>query len=83
MSFLIGPGEGRHLGGRSDVVVRVRAEHTDGVMAVIEQTVPPGALITPHTHHNDVWFHVLTDQIGVLAGEQAASAEPGARTLRP
>lgn len=64
-------------------MVRARAEHTNGVMAVIEEIVPPGALITPHTHQNDVWVHVLTGQIGVLAGEQAASAEPGARTLRP
>ena len=52
-------------------------------MAVIEEIVPPDALITPHTHQNDVWFHVLTGQIGVLAGEQTASAEPGARTFRP
>jgi hypothetical protein len=66
-----------------DVVVRVRAEHTDGVMAVIEQAVPPGALITPHTHQNDVWVHVLTDQIGVLVAEQTASAEPGGWALKP
>jgi hypothetical protein len=44
MSLLIGLGEGRHLGGRFDVVVRVRAEHTGGVMAVLEETIPPGAL---------------------------------------
>lgn len=40
MSLLIGPGEGRHLGGRFDVLVRVRAEHTGGVMAVLEETIP-------------------------------------------
>ena len=83
MSFLIGPGEGSHLGGRFDVLVRVRAEHTGGVMAVLEETIPPGALITPHTHQNDVWVHVLTGQIGVLVGEQTASAEPGAWALKP
>jgi quercetin dioxygenase-like cupin family protein len=83
MSLLIGPGEGRHLGGRFDVVVRVRAEHTGGVMAVLEETIPSGALISPHTHQNDVWVHVLTGQIGVLVGEQTASAEPGAWALKP
>lgn len=52
-------------------------------MAVIEETIPPGALITPHTHQNDVRVHVLTGQIGVLVGEQTASAAPGAWTLKP
>lgn len=33
MSFLIGPGEGRQLGGKFDVVIRVRAEHSGGIMA--------------------------------------------------
>jgi quercetin dioxygenase-like cupin family protein len=83
MSFLIGPGEGHQLGGKFDVVVRVRAEHTGGVMAVIEETIPPGALITPHTHRNDVWVHVLTGEIGVLVGEQTAAAGPGAWALKP
>ena len=46
MSFLIGPGEGHRLGGRFDVTVRVRAEQTGGVMAALEETIPPGALHT-------------------------------------
>ena len=83
MSFLIGPGEGHQLGGKFDVVVRVRAEHTGGVMAVIEETIPPGALITPHVHQNDVWVHVLDGEIGVLVGEETASAGPGAWALKP
>jgi quercetin dioxygenase-like cupin family protein len=83
MSFLIGPGEGRQLGGRFEVVVRVRAEHTGGIMAVLEETIPPGTLITPHTHQNDVWVHVLAGEIGVLVGEQTASAAPGAWALKP
>ena len=83
MSFLIGPGEAHQLGGRFDIAVRVRAEQTGGVMAVIEETIPPGALITPHTHQNDVWVRVLAGEIGVLVGEQTASAGPGAWALKP
>ena len=83
MSFVIGPGEGRQLPGKFDVVVKVRSEHTGGVMAVIEETIPPGALIAPHTHQNDVWVHVLTGEIGVLVGDQTASAVPGAWALKP
>jgi quercetin dioxygenase-like cupin family protein len=83
MSFLIGPGQGHQLGGKFDVVVRVRSEHTSGVMAVIEETIPPGALIAPHTHQNDVWVHVLAGEIGVLVGDHTASAAPGAWALKP
>jgi quercetin dioxygenase-like cupin family protein len=78
MSFLIGPDGGDQLGGRFDVVVRVRAEQTGGVMAVLEETIPPGALIPPHTHRNDVWVHVLTGEIGVLVGEETAASGPDA-----
>jgi quercetin dioxygenase-like cupin family protein len=83
MSFLVGPGEGHHLGGSFDVVVRVRAEQTNGAMAVLEETIPPGELITPHTHQNDVWVHVLTGEIGVLVGDETAVAGPGAWALKP
>ena len=47
-------------------------------MAMVEETIPPGALITSHTYRNDVWVHVPTGEIGVLVGEQTASAGPGA-----
>lgn len=83
MSWLVGPGAGHHLGGPFDVVVRVRSEQTGGVMAVIEETIPPGELITPHTHENDVWVHVLSGEIGVLVGEQTARAPAGAWALKP
>ncbi len=83
MSFVIGPSEGRQLGGKFEVVVKVRSEHTGGVMAVIEEIIPPGALITPHTHQNDVWVHVLTGEIGVLVGDETASAAAGAWALKP
>jgi uncharacterized cupin superfamily protein len=32
---------------------------------------------------DDVWVHVLTGEIGVLVGEETASAEPGAWALKP
>jgi quercetin dioxygenase-like cupin family protein len=83
MSFLVGPQEGHHLGGSFDVVVRVRSEQTGGVMAVLEETVAPGALITPHTHDNDVWVHVLSGELGVLVGDETATALPGAWALKP
>ena len=83
MSFLVEPGAGHHLGGSFGVVVRVRSEQTAGVMAVLEETIPPGELISPHTHQNDVWVHVLTGEIGVLVGDETATAGAGAWALKP
>ncbi len=83
MSFLVKPGAGHHLGGSFEVVVRVRSEQTAGVMAVLEETIPPGELISPHTHQNDVWVHVLTGEIGVLVGDETATAGAGAWALKP
>src|SRR5215210_40203 len=60
MAQVIEPTVGTDLGGLFEVVVRVRSEDTNGVLAAIEQTVPPRKLIPPHTHENDVWVYVLT-----------------------
>jgi quercetin dioxygenase-like cupin family protein len=43
-------------------------------MGVIEETVPPGKLIAPHTHQNDVWAYVLSGEIGVLVGDTSRAA---------
>lgn len=83
MTFLVGPDEGQRLGGDFDVVIRVRSEQTGGASAVLEVTLAPGALITPHVHQNDVWLYVLTGEIGVLVGEATASAPQGAWALKP
>ena len=54
MAQVIEPTAGTDLGGLFEVVVKVRSEDTNGVLAAIEQTVPPRKLIPPHTHENDV-----------------------------
>jgi quercetin dioxygenase-like cupin family protein len=83
MSLLVRPGEGHHLGGSFDIMVKVRSEQTAGVMAVIEETLTPGAFVSPHTHRNDVWVYVLSGEIGVLVGEETAQAAAGAWALKP
>ena len=52
-------------------------------MAVIEETLPPHQLISPHTHENDVWVYVLSGEIGVLVGEEIKVASPGSWALKP
>ena len=83
MTVIVGPDDGTRLPGSFEVVVKVRSEDTGGALAVIEETVPPGAFITPHTHQNDVWVHVLSGEVGVLVGETIAVASAGAWALKP
>lgn len=83
MGIVIGPHDGDVLGGDFEQIVKVRSAQTNGVMAVLEETIPPGRLIPPHTHRNDVWCYVLAGEIGVLVGEEIAHAGPGAWVLKP
>ena len=52
-------------------------------MAVIEETVPPRRLISPHTHQNDVWVYVLSGEVGILVGDAIDVAGPGSWALKP
>lgn len=81
--FVVVPKAETALPGSFEVTVRVRAEHTNGMMAVLEETLQPGAFVTPHVHANDVWVYVLTGQIGVLVGDDIASARTGEWALKP
>mgnify|MGYP001552888875 FL=1 len=83
MSVVIGPAEGDSLGGDFRQIIKVRSAMTGGVMAVLEETIPPRRLIPPHTHRNDVWCYVLEGEIGVLVGEEVSHAGPGCWVLKP
>jgi quercetin dioxygenase-like cupin family protein len=83
MALIIGPHDGMQLPGVFDVVVKVRGEDTAGVLAVIEETLPPHTLVPSHVHANDVWVHVLSGRIGVLVGDEEGVAEPGGWALKP
>jgi quercetin dioxygenase-like cupin family protein len=80
---VIVPQSGLQLPGLFEVTVRVRAEHTNGVMAVLEETLLPQAFVTPHVHENDVWVHVLSGSIGVLVGDEVTEAHQGDWALKP
>ena len=81
--FIVEAGEGTRLPGAFDVLIQVRSEHTDGVMAVLEETVPPHTLIPPHVHDNDVWVYVLSGRVGVLVGDEIRTADTGSWALKP
>jgi quercetin dioxygenase-like cupin family protein len=77
------PETGAALPGDFAVLVRVRSEQTNRVMAAIEQMLRPKAFIPPHVHLNDVWVYVLSGEIGVLVGEDVGTARRGDWTLKP
>ena len=75
--------ETEKLPGSFKVIIKVRTEHTNGVMSVVEETLPPKALVPVHTHENDVWVYVMTGKVGVLIGETIKVAEQGEWALKP
>lgn len=83
MRLIVGPEDGTHLRGDFKVCVKVRSEDTGGVMSVVEETLEPHAFIPPHVHDNDVWVYVLSREIGVLVGEEIATATAGSWALKP
>jgi quercetin dioxygenase-like cupin family protein len=83
MGFVMADGEGTQLPGVFKALIRVRSEDTNGVMAVVEETMPPRSLIPPHTHDSDVWVYVLSGLVGVLVGEEIGMASAGSWALKP
>ena len=81
--FVIVPTACQRLPGAFEVTVRVRSEHTNGVMAVLEETLLPKAFVTPHVHQNDVWVYVLSGEVGVLVGDDVSTALEGDWALKP
>ncbi len=53
------------------------------LLASIEETLQPGAFVTPHTHANDVWVYVLSGTVGVLVGNEIGEAGAGEWALKP
>jgi quercetin dioxygenase-like cupin family protein len=83
MTLVIGPDDGTWLPGEFEVRIAVRGEDTGGVMAVLEETLPPRRLVPQHVHANDVWVQVVSGSIGVLVGDDVAEASAGAWALKP
>jgi quercetin dioxygenase-like cupin family protein len=71
------------LPGPFKVQVQVRSEHTNGVLAVIGETLAPRILVPNHVHRNDVWVRVESGTIGVLVGDEVRTATAGQWALKP
>lgn len=83
MAHIVRPGGLPTLPGPFEVKVTVRGSDTGGVMASLEETLQPKALVPPHVHENDVWVYVLEGEIGVLVGDEVDTARAGEWELKP
>ena len=84
--FIVPPGAGLdaplgHLG----TIHKVSSTVTEGLIAIVEHTLPPKTLAAPLHRHSkeDELSIVLTGRMGALLGEHAVEAEAGAYVWKP
>lgn len=79
-----GPGEGRRVPGRENVVLKATAEDTGGAVGFLEATATPGPGPSPHVHHDcDELFYVLAGRVRFLVGRRTVEAEAGTFVFVP
>ena len=75
---VLGPGEGRPIPGREEVVLKATGADTGGAVAFLEATTAPGDGPSPHVHHDsDELFYVLEGRMRFWVGEQTVEAAAG------
>ena len=82
--IVLGPGEGRPIPGREEVVLKATGAETGGTVAFFEATTAPGDGPSPHVHHdNDELFYVLEGRMRFRVGERTVEAGAGAFLFVP
>ena len=80
----LGPGDGRPIPGREEVVLKATGAETGGTVAVLEATSAPGERADPHVHHdNDEFFYVLEGRVRFEVGDRTVEAAAGAFVFVP
>jgi mannose-6-phosphate isomerase-like protein (cupin superfamily) len=81
---ILGPGQGRPIAGREEVVLKATGAETGGALAFMEATTPPGEGPAPHVHHgSDELFYVLEGLMRFRVGEREVEAGAGAFVFVP
>lgn len=86
LPFIVEPGGGLDAPlSRLGTVHKVPSLVTAGQLAIVEHTLPPGALAAPMHRHSreDELSIVLTGRIGALLGDAAVAADAGAYVWKP
>lgn len=84
--FAVGPGEGRDLPlARLGTLHKVPSEATNGLVAIVEHTLPPkylGAPLHRHTHEDELSI-VVKGSMGALLGGDIVVAPAGSYVVKP
>jgi quercetin dioxygenase-like cupin family protein len=81
--YLIGPDEGVHLP-VLDITHKVTAEDFGGAFTITEAGLPPGEMITPHTHaREDECAFVLEGELTFDVGGEIVVAPAGSFVVKP
>jgi quercetin dioxygenase-like cupin family protein len=82
-TILIAPGAGAHLP-LIDMVHKVTADRFGGSLTVEEWGLPPGAMVSPHTHtREDECSFVLEGELTCDVGGEVVVAPAGSYVLKP
>ena len=82
--IVLGPGGGRTVPGREDVVLKATGADTGGAVGFLEATTDPGAGAAPHVHHDcDELFYVLDGRFRFLVGGRTVDATAGTFVFVP
>jgi quercetin dioxygenase-like cupin family protein len=78
-------GEGDKLWVVGDTyTLKVTGDMTDGVVALVEASIPAGAGPPPHVHDDeDEWYYVLDGELEVLDGSRTFVARAGSFVFIP
>jgi len=78
-ALYVPPGEGKTFWTAGDTyTLKVDAADTNGSLALIEGTVPPGGGPEPHVHNaHDEAFYLLSGELEFLNGDESVTAAAG------
>ncbi|HEY5361136.1 MAG TPA: cupin domain-containing protein [Streptosporangiaceae bacterium] len=83
--FALRPGQGPAYGFHgAHVVIKASGEDTDGQLAVMESTYPPGLSVPTHVHPGeDEMFYLLVGELTGYCGEDNWTARAGSFVFVP
>lgn len=84
--FVVAPGQGADLPlDKLGTIHKVAGSDTAGLLAIVEHTLPPGALAAPLPRHSreDELSLVLEGKLGALLGDDVVEASAGSYVLKP
>ncbi|MEO7235913.1 MAG: cupin domain-containing protein, partial [Lapillicoccus sp.] len=82
-SWTVNPGQGELITGLG-MQHKVGASALGGQLFIVEGVIPPGVLVTPHTHtREDECSYILDGTLVYLVGDEEVEVTAGAYVVKP